>query len=93
MPKTTTLPTGDTTLAELLAAGATVTFGSGRRMTGQTRDRYIAVANEFGPLGLWDMDSKDGVRDAVGDLARDAAESSMDLHGAPLPQDGDENRG
>lgn len=81
---------GTTTIDELLRMGARITFGSGRSMTGDVRGGYIAVANEFGGLGVWDLDDKNGVEQAVHDLARDAAESGMTLHGKEIPEEGEE---
>lgn len=89
MTKKTGLPTGSTTLLELLQMGARVTFGSGRAMAGDLRGRYIDVANEFGGLGSWDLDASTGVDDAVSDLVRDAAEHGLDLHGSELPHPDD----
>jgi len=84
MSKNVTIPTATTTLAELMAMGAKVGFRSGRTMSGDVRNGYVDVANEFGSLGVWDMDSKTGVDDAVADLVRDARESGCDLHGTEI---------
>lgn len=78
------LPNADTTIIELLRMGARIEFGSGRSLRGDVKDGYIAVANEFGALGLWDMDSKTGVSDAVNDLTRDARESGIKLDGTEI---------
>lgn len=82
--------TGTTTIAELMRMGARITFGSGRSMAGDTRGGYIQVTNEFGSLGLWDMDAATGVEDAIADLTRDAAESRMTLHGVEILEADDE---
>ncbi|MFZ3481731.1 hypothetical protein [Sphingomonas sp. 3-13AW] len=89
MTKDVTLPTASTTLAELLNMGAQITFNSGRSLRGDLRDRYIHVRNEFGGLGVWDLDGSSGIDDAVRDLANDAAESGYDLHGRELPDPDD----
>lgn len=74
-------PTAQTTLGELLRMGARIEFGSKRSLNGLTVGSYVEVTNEFGSLGLWDMDSSTGVDDAVNDLVNDARESGFDLHG------------
>lgn len=90
MTKEVPIPTANTTLLDLLNMGARITFGSGRSLKGDLDGRYVAVSNEFGSLGLWDMDAASGVQDAVHDLVRDARESGLDLHGAELATDEDE---
>ena len=70
--------------------GAKITFGSGRSLSGKLANRYIQVSNEYGSLGVWDLDAKSGVDDAVSDLVRDDRESGLDLHGQTLPTDDDE---
>ncbi len=89
MTRNATIPTASTTLLELLSMGAEITFGSGRTLKGDVRNGYISVANEFGGLGLWDIDAKTGVDDAVSDLVRDAREHGLDLHGAEIPHPDD----
>jgi len=84
MNKPIAVPTATTTLAELVGMGATITFRSGRSLRGLTKTRYIEVANEFGGLGLWDMDASDGIDSAVRDLQKDAAEHGQDLHGIEI---------
>ena len=80
-----TKPTAETPLLDLLRMGARIEFDSGRTLQGSPSDGYIQMSNEAGSLGLWDMDSETGVRDAVDDLERDAAESGLTLHGESLP--------
>jgi hypothetical protein len=84
MNRNDAIPTATTTLAELMAMGARVEFGSGRAMRGDVRNGYVDVSNEFGPLGVWDADAADGVDRAVGDLVRDAREHGVDLHGRTI---------
>jgi hypothetical protein len=91
MSKKIDLPTATTTLAELLEMGAKIGFGSGRTMRGNLIDRYIDVGNEFGSLGVWDLDAKHGVEEAVSDLVRDAGEHGLDLHGGELPHEDDDS--
>lgn len=78
---------GTTTIDELLRMGARITFGSGRSMSGDVRNGYIRVANEFCSLGVWDLDATTSVDQAVSDLTRDAAESGMTLHGKEIPEE------
>ena len=87
MTEPRTLPTAQTTVAELLAIGAKITFGSGRTMAGDTRSKYIDVSNEFGSLGMWDLDAKDGPDSAIADLDRDAREHGIDLFGNTTGED------
>ena len=84
MTRNTGTPTAETTLLDLLNMGARITFGSGRSLRGDLDGRYIAVANDLSSLGLWDLDAKTGVDDAVNDLVRDARESGYDLHGTEI---------
>lgn len=90
MTKNIEIPTATTTVAELLEMGAKISFGSGRTMRGNLVDRHIDVGNEFGSLGVWDLDAKHGVEEAVCDLVRDAREHGLDLHGNELPHEDDE---
>lgn len=80
----TEAPTAATTLAGLMRMGARVTFPSERSMRGDVRHGYVDVANESGGLGVWDLDRDSGVDEAIADLARDARESGMDIHGREL---------
>jgi len=87
------VPVADTTLLQLLEMGARITFGSQRYLKGDLDGRYVAVGNGFGSLGLWDMDSRTGVDDAVGDLVRDAAEHGLDLHGGEIVREDESDDG
>lgn len=85
------VPAADTTLLQLLGMGARITFGSQRYLSGDLASRYIAMGNEFSGIGVWDLDARDGVDQAVNDLIRDAAENGLDLHGGELPHPDDAN--
>jgi hypothetical protein len=64
--------------------GAKITFASGRSLAGDIQNGYIDVANEFGSLGLWDLSAVDGIEKAIADIAKDAQDSHIDLHGREI---------